>query len=84
MHPDRLGKGIGKTVARLTLAHAFSDPGIRAVRLIVRKNNPRAERLYQELQFRKTGECIEVIQGSQVEFYMMEIDRETFAGKREQ
>ncbi|HOX35514.1 MAG TPA: N-acetyltransferase [Methanoregulaceae archaeon] len=78
LHPRRLGQGIGKTVARLTLGHAFSDPGIRAVRLIVRKTNPRAQRLYEALQFKKTGECTEDIQGKPVEFFAMEIDREKF------
>ena len=78
LRPDRLGQGIGKAVARQTLAHAFSDPGIHAVRLIVRKNNPRARRLYEALQFRMTGECIEEVHGVPVEFLAMEIDRGTF------
>jgi len=78
LHPDRLGQGIGRTVARLTLAHGFSDPAISRIRLIVRKNNPRARRLYEALQFRMTGECIGEIQGNPVDFFTMEINRETF------
>jgi len=84
LHPSRLGQGIGGVIARLSLAHGFFDPDIRTIRLIVRKNNPRAGRLYETLNFRKTGECTEEIQGKPVEFYTMEIDRKTFAGKREQ
>ncbi len=84
LHPSRLGQGIGHEVARLSLAHGFSDTAIHIIRLIVRKNNPRAGRLYETLNFRKTGECTEEIPGKPVEFYTMEIDRETFTGKREQ
>jgi len=83
LHPEQLGRGLGNEIARLSLAHGFSDPAIQTIRLIVRKNNPRAKRLYETLHFRKTGECIEEIQGKPVEFYAMEIDRETFAGRHE-
>ena len=78
LRPGRLGQGIGTEIARLTLAHGFSDPAIGRIRLIVRKTNPRARRLYEALQFRMTGECIGEIQGKPVEFFTMEIDRETF------
>ena len=78
LHPEKLGLGKGKNVAQLALAHGFFDPGTRLIRLIVRKNNPRAKKLYEYLHFRNTGECIEEIQGNPVEFYRMEIDRDTF------
>jgi diamine N-acetyltransferase len=78
LHPERLGQGIGKEIARRSLARGFSDPAIERIRLIVRKNNPRAGRLYEALKFQKTGECIEEIQGTPVEFSTMEIDRATF------
>lgn len=78
LHPEKLGQGIGKTIALLVLAHGFSDPGIDVIRLIVRKNNPRAQRLYASLKFRGTGECIEEVHGKTVDFYKMEIDRDTF------
>jgi RimJ/RimL family protein N-acetyltransferase len=78
VHPEKLGHGIGKTIAILTLAHGFSDPGIDVIRLIVRKSNPRAQRLYTNLKFRNTGECTEIVQGKSVEFYTMEIDRDRF------
>lgn len=80
LHPHRLGRGLGKSIALITLAHAFSDPALHAVHLIVRKNNPRAQRLYESLRFRMTGACTEPVQGEPVEFWRMEIDRETFQG----
>lgn len=83
LHPERLGQGTGYDVARLSLAHGFSDPHVRTIRLIVRKTNPRAKRLYEALHFRNTGECIEEIQGTPVEFFTMEIDRETYSGRLE-
>ncbi len=45
LHPGKLGQGFGKTVVLLTtLGRGFADPGIATIRLIVRKNNPRAKR----------------------------------------
>ena len=82
LHPERLGQGIGKTITHLSLAHGFSDTATTTIRLIVRKNNPRAERLYKQLHFRHTGECMEEIQGRAVEFDRMEIDRNTFLGMK--
>lgn len=78
LHPEKLGQGRGKTISRLTLKQGFSYPAIATIRLIVRKNNPRARKLYESLHFRNTGECTEEIQGKPVEFYRMEIDRNTF------
>jgi len=78
VHPEMLGQGVGKTIALLTLAHGFSHQGTDVIRLIVRKNNPRAQRLYFSLKFKKTGECTEEVEGKMVEFFTMEIDRETF------
>jgi len=78
LHPGLLGQGMGKTVAGLALAHGFSDPETRIIRLIVRKNNPRAKRLYGRLHFQTAGECVEEVQGRPVEFYRMEIDRSAF------
>ncbi len=78
LHPDNLGKGIGKTATLLTLQQGFSDPDISTIRLIVRKNNPRARKLYETLRFRPTGECTSVVNGKNVEFFTMEIDRKTF------
>ncbi|HXX54540.1 MAG TPA: GNAT family protein [Methanoregula sp.] len=78
LHPELLGKGTGGTIAALTLAHGFSDPATRIIHLIVRKNNPRAKRLYERLHFRTAGECVRDVQGRPVAFYRMEIDRAAF------
>jgi len=78
LHPERCGRGFGRTVTYLSLVHGFSDTTTSIVRLIVRKNNPHAKRLYEEMHFRDTGECIEKIQGKPVEFYRMEINRTAF------
>lgn len=78
LHPHRLGRGLGKTVTLLTLGHGFSNPAIQTISLIVRKNNPRAQRLYESLKFRLCGECWEPVQGEPVAFWQMVIDRATF------
>ena len=78
IHPDKLGMGLGKTLATLTLRQGFSSTEISRIWLIVRKNNPRAKKLYEKLHFKNTGECTEEINGKLVDFYRMEIDRETF------
>jgi len=80
LHPHRLGQGFGKTFALLVLSHGFSDAACDRISLIVRKNNPRAQRLYESLRFSPCGECTELVNGEQVPFLQMEIDRKTFEG----
>jgi diamine N-acetyltransferase len=78
LHPERLGQGIGKSLVRMMLLHGFTKPEIKTIRLIVRKNNPRARKLYQDLHFRTTGECTEDIRGEEIMFDRMELDKTTF------
>ena len=78
LHPGRLGGGLGRIVLFRTLEYCFADMTVQAVRLIVRKKNPRAQRLYNSVKFHTTGECVEEVLGEPVEFYTMEIDRRTF------
>lgn len=80
LHPQRLGQGFGKKLAQMTIRHAFSDPSMQELRLIVRKNNPRAERLYISLGFRFCGECTEPVHGEPVAFWQMVIDRISVEG----
>ncbi|PKG33075.1 MAG: N-acetyltransferase [Methanoregula sp.] len=80
LHPLRLGQGLGRTVALRVLARGFSATGCDTIVLIVRKNNPRAERLYESLRFRPCGECMELVNGENVPFLKMEINRKTFEG----
>jgi len=78
LHPEKLGQGVGKALARMMLLHGFTKPDINTIRLIVRKNNLRARKLYCDLHFRNTGECIEEILGEEIAFDRMELDRTTF------
>ena len=78
LHPGNIGNGMGKTLTLLTLHHGFSNPDISMIRLIVRKNNTRARKMYENLRFRHTGESTSVINGQMVEFFTMMIDRKTF------
>jgi len=80
LHPHSLGQGLGRAIALLTLDYGFSDPALDTISLIVRKNNPRAERLYASLKFHACGECTELVHGELVAFRQMEIDRSTFEG----
>jgi len=82
LHPHQLGQGRGRAVALLVLSRGFSDAACDKISLIVRKNNPRAERLYESLRFFPCGECTELVNGEQVPFVQMEIDRKTFEGVR--
>jgi nicotinamidase-related amidase/ribosomal protein S18 acetylase RimI-like enzyme len=78
LHPERVGHGRGKEIALLTLWHGFSRNETRSIRLIVRKTNPRAQKLYASLGFENAGECIEEVQGTPVEFSRMTISRDRF------
>jgi RimJ/RimL family protein N-acetyltransferase len=78
LHPGWIGKGMGRIILRRTLEYCFADMSISQIRLIVRKNNLRAQKLYTSFHFRPTGECVEEIAGKPVQFFTMEIDRRTF------
>ncbi len=78
LNPGWIGTGTGRTILTRTLEYCFADMTITSVRLIVRKNNPRAQALYSAANFRRTGECSEEVAGKMVEFFCMEIDRRTF------
>jgi len=78
LHPERVGHGLGKTIALLTLRHGFLDPALHSIHLIVRKTNLRAQKLYASLRFQRMGECTEEIQGKPVEFFQMTVRRDLF------
>ncbi len=78
LHPRLTGKGYGKDVTDLTLKLGFRNLHLEKVHLIVRKNNPRAERLYRRIGFVATGESTHSIQGKKIEFIEMEMTGERF------
>ena len=73
LHPEQGGRGLGGMVATHTLDRAFSEIGMRRVHLVVRKNNPRAIRLYQRLGFAHSGECRLVVNRQPVDFFRMDL-----------
>lgn len=78
IHPDWLGKGLGKQVTLATLEKGFGQLTLEKIHLIVRKNNPRASKLYKSLGFSKTGESIHAIHGRRIEFIDMLITKAQF------
>jgi diamine N-acetyltransferase len=83
LHPEMIGRGLGKELALMTIRHGFRDSSLREIRLIVRKNNPRAQRLYESLGFDLRGECTEVVHGELVAFRRMVLGRPLVEGAQE-
>ena len=72
LHPYYLGQGFGRRITLNTLELGFRDKGLQRIHLIVRKNNPRAIRLYTGIGFSVYGCCIQPVNGKPVEFQRME------------
>lgn len=81
LSPVMLGQGMGRKLARATLEKGFLHHGLCRIYLIVRKNNHRAQRLYEHLGFRYCGECQKEIQGRMVELFEMALEKENFEGR---
>ena len=79
LRSDKTGQGLGKSITRMTLRKGFEDMGLYRIHLIVRKNNTRGIKLYQRLGFVDRGECRKEIQGTLVDFWLMDICREEYA-----
>ena len=79
IHPHETGKGLGRKIAIMTLEAGFQTPGMDRIRLIVRKKNAPAIKLYEKLGFNRVGESVHDIQGKTIEFFDMVIDRDTFS-----
>ena len=75
LRADQLGLGYGEIIARLALGQVFADSSLARVHLFVRKNNPRAKRVYEKLGFVLQGECLQEILGVAVAFDKMEVCR---------
>lgn len=81
LHPDMLGQGAGKKLARLTIRKGFGELGLERIHLIVRKSNHRARKLYQHCGFRYSGERRKEVNGIVLDFLEMELDRINFKGR---
>lgn len=80
LHPDMLGQGAGKKLAKMTIKKGFEELGLDRIYLIVLKSNPRARRLYQHCGFRDAGECRKEVNGVVVDFQEMQLGKEDFRG----
>ena len=78
LHPRHLGRGVGREAAFATLDRGFRQFGLEQIHLIVRKNNPRAVRLYERAGFTRTGESVHTIQGKDIQFIDMAMTRNQF------
>jgi diamine N-acetyltransferase len=78
---DRTGQGLGGAITTMTLAKGFAEIGLTRIHLIVRKNNPRAIRLYTRLGFAERGECFKNINGKQAHFLIMELLKQFYSPK---
>jgi RimJ/RimL family protein N-acetyltransferase len=74
---DKIGLGMGKIITSLTLHEGFSTMNFSRINLIVRKNNARALRLYQQAGFKTTAECDKLVNGKQTSFWEMTIFKPT-------
>jgi len=79
LRADRTGQGLGGTITTMTLAKGFTEIGLSRIHLIVRKNNPRAIRLYTRLGFAERGESYKSINGKQTHFLIMDLVKESYS-----
>ena len=78
LHPHRTGKRFGVEITIQTLETGFGQLGMEQIHLIVRKNNPRALKLYRSIGFVVTGESSHTIQGRKIDFIDMNMTGERF------
>ncbi|MHB8232217.1 MAG: GNAT family N-acetyltransferase [bacterium] len=84
LKPDKTGKGFGKIITTMVLEDGFLNMNINRIHLIVRKNNPRAIRLYKNTGFAERGECIKEIEGKEAAFLVMDIYYKQYFQKSEE
>ena len=72
LRADKAGQGLGRFITDKTLEIGFNEIGLKRIHLIVRKNNQRAIKLYQRLNFSHCGECQKIVNNRQTDFLMME------------
>ena len=79
LHPHKTGIGLGKQVTLATLKIGFQQHHLDRIYLIVRKNNPPAAKLYENLGFSIRGQSIHAIQGKLIEFIDMDMSQRLFS-----
>ena len=70
---DQVGKGWGEAITRQILELGFTHLHLNVIKLIVRENHLRAQRLYKKLGFQETGRCTQPANGKDTRFVEMEI-----------
>lgn len=75
---DKIGQGLGGAITSMTLAKGFVEIKLACIHLVVRRNNPRAIRLYKRAGFTESGECLKHVNVKQVNFLTMVISRESY------
>lgn len=78
VNPDYIGSGYGRMITQETILIGFNVHNLEKIRLIVRKNNHVAQKLYEKIGFNMCGETKENIQGQNIDFFMMELDKKSF------
>ncbi|MBU6995851.1 GNAT family N-acetyltransferase [Ferrovum myxofaciens] len=78
LRSDKTGQGLGAIIAASTLERGFAEIGLARIHLVVRKNNPRAIRLYQRLGFTLRGECCKVVNWKLAHFFIMDLQRKDY------
>ena len=84
LRADKIGQGLGRVIATLTLSKGFSEIGLSRIHLIVRKGNQRAIRLYERLGFIGKGECSKNIDGKETPFLVMDVSDKSCQTQRVQ
>lgn len=73
LRADMLGQGLGRILTKQTLAIGFHELGLQRIHLIVRKNNPRAIKLYQRMHFSHCGESQIIANKIPTDFLLMKL-----------
>ena len=79
INADYLGKGYGTTAMKLALKHYFMKYNMDKITLCVRKSNKIAKHVYEKIGFSDDGESKKVIQGTEIDFWDMYINRDTIS-----
>ncbi|MHC5249614.1 GNAT family N-acetyltransferase [Enterococcus sp. LJL90] len=74
MRPALTGQGFGKEFFQLILAFIQENYAVKRINLAVAEFNTRAQKLYQNVGFVKTGEYLQATNGDHYPFVTMQLD----------